>query len=164
MEHVARHETAVAACETVESRRRTEVLRARAHLLAGQDRVLLEMYLDHGNPFSQMARLAGVSTSSVARRVRRIIRRLMDETYAVCSGRQDYFSEHELALIKDRFVLGLSMACISRRRALSYHNVRVTIAKASGFVQSARALRRPTRGPDGVSFPTQTMEADNGNP
>jgi len=42
-----------------ESRERVEVLISRASMLRGRDRVIAMMYLEHGNSYRQMAKLAG---------------------------------------------------------------------------------------------------------
>lgn len=132
------HEAAVARAETVENRGIVEILRMRAHLLAGRDRVLLEMYLERGNSLRQIGRLMGLGPCNVGRRIRRIARRLADDTYEICLGNHDDFTGRELALIKDFFVRGLSARCISRNRGITLYRVKATLYKARAYAASTK--------------------------
>lgn len=115
---------------TFEQRDLLEILRMRADLLAGEDRTLMQMYLDSGHSFRQLARLTGSSPSTIARRIRRIAERLTDETYFGCLRRRRRFRGRELAIIRDHFVRGLSLVHISQSRNISYYTIRRTISKA----------------------------------
>ncbi len=107
-----------------------ELLRSRIDLLTGTDRTLVMMYLENGNSVRQIAELAGLQTSTVARRIHRIVERLHDETFLLCLKQRDCFSEIELAIVKDYFVLGLSARRISSNRNVSYYRARAAIRKA----------------------------------
>lgn len=107
-----------------------ELLRSRIDLLTGTDRTLIMMYLEHGNSVRQIAELAGLQTSTVARRIHRIVERLHDETFLLCLKQRDSFSDLELAIVKDYFVLGLSASRISSNRNVSYYRARAAIRKA----------------------------------
>ena len=124
--------------EVVVQRGIVEALRLRGHLLTGKDRALLEMYLEHGNSFSQIARLAGVHRKRIARRIRRIVRRLIDDTYPACRGNHIDFNGRELAIIKDYFVHGLPMARISKGQGVTFYSVRATIRKARRYAVSRK--------------------------
>ena len=138
MRHADRDVADVAECETPEIRGAVEALRMRAHLLTGEDRALLEMHLEHGNSFRQIARLVGRSHQTVGRRIHRIVRRLTDDTYAVCLGNREEFNGRELALIKDHFVCGLSERCISRSRDVPRYRVRAILCKARRYAASIK--------------------------
>jgi predicted DNA-binding protein YlxM (UPF0122 family) len=118
-------------------RARVDLLDLRANLLTGQDRALLQMHLEAGRSFHEIARLIGLSPSTVCRRIHRMIHRLSDQTYTVCLRNQRHFSPVELDVIRDRFVRGLSLACIRRRHALGHRRIRRIVAKAR---QMAHAL------------------------
>ncbi len=117
-------------------RERMDLLDLRANLLNSQDRTLLQMHLEAGRNFHEIARLTGLSPSTVCRRIHRMIHRLSDRTYTVCLRNQRHFSRVELDVIRDRFVRGLSLACIRRRHGLGHRRVRRILAKAH---QMARA-------------------------
>ena len=118
-----------------------EIMRLRANLLAGDDRILLEAYLKGGGSVRQIARLAGVKPSSVWGRIRRIIRRLYDSTYLLCVEDPCGLTAAELAIVKDNLVRGLSIKDISRKRNLSYYRVRSTILKAKRRAATHRHAR-----------------------
>jgi DNA-binding CsgD family transcriptional regulator len=138
MRHIDVGEMAVAACGTAEHRGSIEVLRTRAHLLADRDRALLEMYLEHGNSLRQIGRVMGLTPMTVGRRIRRILRRLADNTYEICLGNHDDFNGRELALIKDYFVRGSSERSVSRHRGVTIYRVKTTIQKARRYAASKR--------------------------
>jgi DNA invertase Pin-like site-specific DNA recombinase len=128
-----------------------EVLRSRVSLLAGAERALLTMYLESGSSVCQIARLTGLRRSTVARRIRKVITRLCDETYLVCVRQRGRFSERELTLIKDYFVRGLSERGIARSRAVSLYRVRVTLRKARQLLaEQGAASAGATRAGDGI--------------
>ena len=110
-------------------RRRIDILRSRVRLLTGEDRVLMEMYLDNGNTFRQMARLAGVNEVSIARRIRRMIKRLVDGIYLRCLRNRELFTTLELEIARDFFLMGLSQISITEARGCSTYRVHKTVAK-----------------------------------
>jgi hypothetical protein len=117
--------------ERMPARRKViEVLRARLDLLASEDRALLKMYLDAGSSFDEIAQLAGMNRSTVCRRIHRMMRRLCDETYIRCQAAHGWFSEPELAVVRDHFVRGLSLKRICRDHNLCYYRVRTIVARA----------------------------------
>jgi hypothetical protein len=138
MRPVEDDERIVGARETARKRDAVEVFRMRAHLLTGEDRAMLEMHLEHGNSFRQIGRLMGLDSRNVGRRIRRITRRLADGTYSICLSNRDDFNGHELALIKDYFVLGLSERGISRKRAVTLYRVKTTLRKARRYAASMK--------------------------
>jgi len=140
MGHTDGHEAAVGTNETAEGRDIMEIIRTRAHLLASAEKDLLLMYLEQGNRFRQIGRLVGLSRTSVARRIRKISQRLLDDTYSLCLSNHDEFTGRELTMIKDHFIRGLSMKRISRSRNVTLYHVRMVIHKARRYAASARAL------------------------
>lgn len=118
-------------------RDRIELLRSRVNLLAGKDKLLMTMYLENSNSFRQMARLAGVNEANIARRIHRIVKRLVGGEYLACLRNHTKFSKAELAAAKDYFLLGLSMKKIARKRQVSYYSVRKTLNKIQRLIDAA---------------------------
>lgn len=110
-----------------------ERLRENLDLLDCEDRLLLKMHLEAGSSFDEIAHMAGTNRSTVCRRIHRLIRRLRDDTYARCARDRTSFSTPELAVIRDRFVRGLSLARIGRDHHLCYYRVRAIVQKARRF-------------------------------
>lgn len=106
-----------------------ELLKGRVGLLTGRDKVLMTMYLKNGNTFYQMAKLTGVDASTIARRIHRIAKRLIDGEYIYCLRNRDKLSEKEINIAGDYFLKGFSMKKIARRRRLTYYRVYITLCK-----------------------------------
>ena len=114
---------------TAEYRSAIELLRGRVNLLTGKDKLLMTMYLDNSNSFRQMGRLAGISETSISRRINRITKRLISKEYLFCLRNRDKFTVTEMAIAKEHFLLGVSMRKIAVKRHWSYYRVRQTIKK-----------------------------------
>lgn len=107
----------------------TELLRRRAGVLGGRDRAILEMYFEKGSSFAQMAHVAGVSETSIARKIRRLTAKLLEGEYVRCLRRGIRLSRLERAIAKDYFVDGLSQRAIATKRDTTVYQVRKTIRK-----------------------------------
>lgn len=117
-------------------RDRIELLHSRVSLLTGKDRLLMTMYLENGNTFRQLARLAGVNESNIARRIHRITKRLLDGEYITCLRNRDEFTRTEMAIAKDCFLLGLSQRTIAFKRNYSTHQVRKILKRIQQIVKT----------------------------
>jgi predicted DNA-binding protein YlxM (UPF0122 family) len=120
-----------------EYRDKIDLLRRRAILLTGKDKLLMTMYLDNSNSYRQLARLAGVDDANIARRIKRIIKRLVDGTYLICLRNSDKFTAAEVDIAKEFFLLGFSMRKIAARRQWTYYRVRQTIKKIGQFTKDS---------------------------
>ncbi len=119
-----------------EKRRRAELdlLRSRLHLLNGKDKVLMTMYLENGSSFRQIARLTGVSDTSIARRINGLTKRLTDGEYITCLRNRSKFTRDQMTIAKDYFLVGPSMKEIAVKRRWSRYHVRETIIKIKSIV------------------------------
>ena len=108
---------------------RIDLLRSRAGLLTGRDDALMQMYLNGTGTLSQMARLAGVNEANVARRIHKLVRRLLDGQYITCLRSRDKLTQEQIEMARDYFVDGLSMSEIAWRREITYYSVRRTLKK-----------------------------------
>ncbi|HDY88067.1 MAG TPA: transposase family protein [bacterium] len=106
-----------------------ELLLGRVSLLSGKDRVLMTMYLENGNTFYQMAQLVGVNEVTIARRIQKITRRLMEGEYIECLRNRDKFNRKEMNIARDYFLGGLSIKKIAVKRKMSYYGVRERVNK-----------------------------------
>lgn len=119
-----------------EKRRRDELdlLRSRLHLLNGKEKVLMTMYLENGSSCRQIARLTGACDTSIARRINRLTKRLMDGQYIVCLRNRDKFTRDQMTIAKNYFMAGLSMKEIAVKRRWSCYHVRETIIKIKSIL------------------------------
>ena len=122
-----------------EYRDRIDLLRSRVSLLSGKDKLLMTMYLENSNSFRQMARLAGVNETRIARRIHKVTKRLIDGEYITCLRNRNKFSKPEMAIAKDYFLLGLSMKKIAGKRRRSYYRVRETLKKIQRLVTTVNS-------------------------
>jgi predicted DNA-binding protein YlxM (UPF0122 family) len=122
-----------------EYRDRIDLLRSRVSLLTGKDKVLMTMYLENGNSFRQMARLVGVNEASIARRIHKVTKRLMNGEYITCLRNRDKLSKSELDIAKDYFLEGLSMKKIAKKRDSTYYRVRKTLKKIQQLIALPQA-------------------------
>jgi len=116
-------------------RDRIDLLRSRAALLIGKDKLLMTMYLENGNSFRQMARLAGVNEASIARRIYKITKRLIDGEYITCLRNRDKLTKTELVIAKDYFLLGMSIRKIATKHRSTYYHIRQTMKKIQQVTQ-----------------------------
>lgn len=115
--------------EETEATDKIDLLRCRAGLLTGKDGALVQMYLNGSGTLNQMARLAGVNEANVARRIHKLVRRLLDGQYITCLRSRDKFTQEQIEIARDYFVDGLPMSEIAWRREISYYSVRRTLKK-----------------------------------
>jgi DNA-directed RNA polymerase specialized sigma subunit len=114
------------------------LLKTRVGLLTGRDKILMTMYLQNGNTFYQMAKLAGVDESTIARRVHKIAKRLIDSEYIYCLRNRDRLNKKEMNIAGDYFLKGFSMKKIARRRRLTYYRVYITLCKIKSLAAGKR--------------------------
>ncbi len=112
-----------------------DLLRGRLNLLNGKDKVLMTMYLENGNSFRQIARLTGVSDTSIARKINGLTKRLLDSQYIVCLRNRDKFTREQMAIAKDYFLTGLSIRKIALKRHRSFYHVRETMKKIQSILK-----------------------------
>ena len=117
---------------------RIDLLLARADILGGRDRALLKMYLERGSTIAQMAKLAGVSEATISRRIRKLMRILLDGEYITCLRNRSRFSLVEQAVVKDYFLDGFSQRAIARNRGVTVYRVRKTLFKIRELVGKKR--------------------------
>ena len=119
---------------------RIELLRSRAGLLTGKDRALMKIYLENSGTFRQMARLASVNEANIARRIHKLVRRLLDGQYITCLRNRDKFTQEQIEMARDYFVDGLPMSEIANRHDTTYYTVRQTMK----LIQRLTSVTRTT--------------------
>ena len=109
-------------------------LRDRAQCLPASQRALALTYLDGGRSLREIARLAGVSETTAARRVRRLTRRLTDRHLLLVLHRAGRLTEQQQAAAQDYFLDGLRRQAIGRKRGLSVAEVRRLVSEVQRTV------------------------------
>jgi predicted DNA-binding protein YlxM (UPF0122 family) len=111
-----------------------ELLKSRLSLLSGTDKLLMTMYIQHGNSIRQIAQIRGASETSIARRIRAISKRLADGPYIDCLRCRDKLTGRQLAIAKEYFLMGLSMRQIATKRRWSYYRVRGVLIEIRNII------------------------------
>ena len=117
-----------------ECRERIDLLRSRIHLLTGRDRLLMTMYLESGNSIRQLARLTGVADTMIARRIRKLSKRLLEGQYITCLRNRSKFNKAEMALAKDYFLTGMSIKTIAAEHCLTYYHARKAVRRIQRII------------------------------
>jgi predicted DNA-binding protein YlxM (UPF0122 family) len=123
-------------------RKRIDLLHSRISLLSGKDKLLMTMYLENGNTFYQMARLIGVNEVTVARRIHKIIDRLIDGEYIICLRNREKFTGREMDIAKAYFLMGLSIKETAAKHHSSFYRVRATLKKIQELVEIVNPSKR----------------------
>ena len=105
----------------------TERLLLRSHLLPADDRSLLQMILDRGGTFEQVARLAGKSPSAVRRRFNRILRQLLAWELTTLLARRKTNAPIEISIARAHFIQGLSQQAICDKLGVSPYRIQTTL-------------------------------------
>lgn len=125
-----------------ECRKRIDLLYSRISLLSGKDKLLMTMYLKNGNTFYQMAKLIGVNEVTVARRIHKIVNRLIDGEYIVCLRNRDKFTGREMDIAKAYFLMGLSIRKIAAKHHTSTYRIRGTLKKVQELVELVNSNKK----------------------
>jgi len=115
-------------------RGRIELLKSRLNLLNGTDKLLMTMYIKHGNSIRQIARIRCASEASIARRIRAVSERLADGPYIDCLRCRDKLTARQLAVAKDYYLMGLSIRRIAAKRRWSYYRVREVLGEIQSII------------------------------
>jgi predicted DNA-binding protein YlxM (UPF0122 family) len=100
----------------------------------------MKMHLENGNSFRQIARLVGVSETSIARRIHKTSSRLLNGKYIVCLRNRDRFSRNQMSVAKDYFLRGLSQNKIAERKRWSLYRVGQTVREIKRIIAETEQL------------------------
>jgi predicted DNA-binding protein YlxM (UPF0122 family) len=113
-----------------------DILLSRISMLTGEDKLLMTMYWENGNSLRQIGRLAGINRLSIARRINKATRRLMEGQYITCLRNRDRFTRRQMAVAKEYYLLGLSIKAIAEKRKLSLYRVRQILNKIQRIIKT----------------------------
>ena len=122
-------DVAVAGGPSLHLAEEVQLLQRRADILNATDRTLVLMYLEKGSCFSEIALIAGLNEANVARRIHKLIARLLDGKYITCLRHRTLLGKLNLAIAKDRLIEGLSVRQIAARRRTTVYRVRRGLLK-----------------------------------
>lgn len=96
----------------------------RAQALPGPERALVMLYLEGGGPYRRIASVVGLNEGTVARRIKRCLRRLSNDPYAACLQQRHRLTRTQLGIARDWFLESMSIPRIAVKRGLTTYRVR----------------------------------------
>jgi len=135
--------------------RNDTILMGRAELLCQRDRDLLEAVLIRGQSAEAIARLMGVSSRSVRRRVHRLGKRLCSRRFLSAARAMPYMARADAALVRMYFCEGVTHRRISRQLGASVYAVRRRLDRLEAQIAVFRAVQR-----GGLSLPPLQRDED----
>lgn len=117
------------------NRARIDLLRSRLDLLDGKDRLLMTMYLESGYSIFKISKVTGLCHTSIARRIKRLTKKLLEGRYIICLRNRDKLNRDQMVIAKDYFLMGLSIREISMKRRRSVYYVREKISNIKNILE-----------------------------
>ena len=111
------------------NRDQIDLLRRRLDLLDGKDKLLMTLYLENGYSIFKISKVTDLCQSSIARRIKRLTKKLTEGRYITCLRNSDKFNRYQMVIAKDYFLKDLSMREIALKRCRSLYHIRETISK-----------------------------------
>jgi len=96
-----------------------DIILSRMQLLTPADRILLELHLQHNVNFTQLAILVGIEPQNISRRIQKMVKRLLDEDYMNILRNKTYFSDEQLEIAYDHYLLGQGRNTIAVKRKIA---------------------------------------------
>lgn len=116
-----------------------DVIRSRLDLLEGKDRLLMTMYLENGYSIFKISTVTDLCQASIARRIKRLTKILLEGRYITCLRNRDRFNRYQMEIAKDYFLKGFSMRQINIKRRRSYYHIRKTILKIKSILNECES-------------------------
>ncbi len=101
-----------------QKRAECDVLYTRLTMLEPADRIIVEMHLLHGVSFKELGLLTGESPEVLSKRVDHCVRSLLGGRYIVVLRNRKCYSQDELAVAYDLFLMGMGYRAISKKRGI----------------------------------------------
>ena len=122
-----------------DNRALVDVLRGRLDLLDGKDRLLMKMYLDNGYSIFKISKVTDLCQGSIARRIKRLKKILLEGRYIKCLRNRDRFNRYQMEIAKDYFLKDFSLRQITIKRHRSYYHIRKTILKIKSILNECES-------------------------
>lgn len=126
-------------------RNQIENLRHRVDLLDGKDKVLMKMYLEKASSYCQLAKLMDVCPSTVVRRIRKIVKRLVSGKYITCLRNRNLFDDFEMMVAKHYFINGYSIEKIAANDDCSFYRAYKTIGRIKNVTDTIEQKKSANR-------------------
>ncbi|MBC8378640.1 MAG: hypothetical protein H8E62_05650 [Planctomycetes bacterium] len=101
-----------------------DIARLRSELLSGEDKALVQMIFEKGSSFTEIAKLTGQHPSSIARRFRDLLQKLLTKELLALLRNQAGFKPVDITICRDYFLQGLPKRMIARKLNVSDYRIR----------------------------------------
>ena len=118
-------------------REQIDLLTGRLGLLEGKTKVMMKMHFENGASFRQIAKLLGVSETSISRRIHKVSTRLIDGKYIACLRNRDRLTKNQLSVAKDYFLNGFSQSDIAKRKHYSLYRVGLILKEVKSIIDES---------------------------
>ena len=119
-----------------------ELLEHRLEFLTLRDRQIMTMWIRQGVSLHQIALLTNSHPSSVSRRVRRLSARLLRGAFIDCLRNRVHFTDEQLAIARQRFLLKLPIKTIAQNCKCTPYRVRLVLSQIHKIRHSLIAVPR----------------------
>ena len=103
-----------------------ERLSARVDILPQQQKALVRLFLA-GQNYKVIAKIASVNEATVSRKLRKIADRINCDSFIAALSENNDMPAEKLEIIKDYFVIGLTIKAITKKTDLSYYKIKKII-------------------------------------
>jgi len=120
----------------------TDLLIARAELLAPADRELMEAIMVRGQSAASVARMTGRSARSTANRAKRLAKRLSSKRFLDAARALPYLDGSDARLACLRFCAGMSVRKLAEQTSTSPHVIRRRLDRVGAQILMIRRMQR----------------------
>lgn len=113
-----------------------EAYPGRIDLLSDKDKMLIDLFMA-SEKFKSIATAAGVHEATVARRLKKIAKRLKSDSFVIAMSH--HLPPEKMEIMRQYFVEGLSMLKIARQNNRPYCKIRKTIKACKRLIQIKQA-------------------------
>ncbi len=100
------------------------LVRLRSDLLCREDKALIQMIFEKGSSFIEIAELTGQNPSSINRRFRALLQKLLAKEPISLLHHQNAFDPLDISICRDYYLQGLPQRTISHKLNVSLYRVR----------------------------------------
>ena len=107
----------------------------RTEVLGSSDRALMQLYLERGGQQRLIAQAAGLSEATVARRIKRCMRRLSNGSYVACLRNRHRLTGAQFGIARDYYLESMSLDRIALKRGLTTYRVRQALERVTEVIR-----------------------------
>lgn len=111
-----------------------ELFQLRSKLLSGEDKALMQMIFDNGTTFDQIAKLTGQNASTISRRFKNLLQKLIARELVTLLNQRKNFDTSDISIVQEYYLRGQSQKAIAQKLSISLYRVRNTLGTVRSIV------------------------------